>query len=1146
MKRILIGTLIFLVYLALVIWGAFLLHFEGTRLVLFCVILGLLGALATIFILWYLHKLAKASGQSSGPDTPDAINLSTLLRDADARIRQAGRAGAKSLAALPLIYVVGDENSAKTQTVLQSGLDPELLAGNVYRDGVIVPTQLANVWLAGNYVLVEAGGALLRQPPLWVRLLKATIPARLGSVFGDSRLPARSVVVCVSIERILAPNTSEQIRALAQNLNERLRQLSQTLGISLPVYVLFTKLDNVTPFAEYVSRLSEEEVKLPIGTLLSSLDSGSGLYMEQASALISARFDQLLYALSEFRLDILSRGGELQDLARAYEFPRDLRKLRAGIVSFLAEVARPSQIGVNPFLRGFFFAGMRAHVVEDVLDIGPAQPQQAAAAPINAGATRIFSLASLEQQQAPTPQPRRGGTRKVAQWVFLPHLFSKILLADKSALEASRASTRTSFLKCFLLLCVSAVFLIALTLTTISFFHNRSLEKRVAEAAAVSANPVPTGAFASAADLENLEKLRAVLDELGQYRKNGPPLMDRFGLYRGDALYPVACQAYSNKFRTLLLLPTQDKILAKLRAVPVAPVPDSDYTATYRPLKAYIITVSDPNPDSAQDTLDFLPSVLLSEWAGNATPPADLASLAQTQFQFYANMLNEPSSCMGEAGAPRNDVAVAQARAYLNGFQGFQHVYQSMLSAANRKVPGFTFNGKFPGSSQYIVDGYMVQGAFTKDGFAFMQDAILHPDPYFRGEEWVLGPSSGPPIDRVVLSGQLKEAYFADYLQTWRTYLTKAQFIPYRNFADAGTKLGALDSNTSALLQLFSLISANTGVAAPEISTAFQAPQAVVPPSNGDSRLIGPSNQAYIQALQAIEGAVKNLTLNATSANDPAAAAPVVQAAITAEQAAENLRNGFLPDPVGSMDKTTFALLEDPIESAKNLAAQAPAAAAGGGAKTFCGQIGPMLAKFPFNPQSSNEASTDDVAQVFAPGSGSFAQFTASMHALVAQQGSQYVVAPGSAVHINPAFLNFLTHAQKISSALYPSGGNQPSLDFTLAEVKAPGDANAVLNIDGKQITTGGQSTTFHWTSQPSSKITLATQKNTAPPMTGPWSVFHFGFAAPQVSPNRLKFFFSFNNQTPEIVLFDASGPGAPLLNPDFMKDFHCVSSVAR
>jgi len=1144
MKRVLIGILIFVLYLALVIWGAFALHFEGTKLVLFCVILGLLGALTTFFVLWYLHKLDVASGQAAGPETPDAINLGTLLRDADARVHQANRAGAKSLASLPLTYVIGDENSAKTQTVLQSGLDPELIAGNVFRDGVTVPTQLANLWLAGNCVLVEAGGALLRQPTLWQRLIKATIPARLGSVFSsDSRLPARSVVVCVSIERIMAPNTSEQIRALAQSLNERLRQLSQTLGISLPIYVLFTKLDNIAPFADYVNRLSEEEVKLPIGSLLSSLASGTGLYTEQATALIGSRFDQLLYALSEFRLDILSRGGELQDLARAYEFPRDLRKLRAGIVSFLAEVARPSQIGVNPFLRGFFFAGMRAHIVEDILDVGPAQPQQPDA-PINAGATRIFSIAAAQQQQ-PTPQPRRGGSRKVAQWVFLPHLFSRILLTDKSALETSRASTRTSFLKRAMLATASAVILILLFFATVSFFKNRALEQRVAAAAAVPVSPVSAGAFTSQGDLATLDNLRAVLEELRGYRKDGPPMLDRMGLYRGDALYPVACQAYSKRFNSLLLAPTQQNSLTKLRTLPAAPTPDSDYSATYRPLKAYLITVSNPDPDSAQDTTDFLPPALLAEWAGNASPDPNLAHLAQTQFAFYATLLSEPSSCMASAGGSANDIVVAHARFYLNGFQGFQHVYQSMLAAANHKFPSFDFNSKFPGSAQYIFDNYSVQGAFSKDGFAFMQDAILHPDPYFRGEEWVLGPSSGPPIDRAALSTQLRQEYIADYLQTWRTYLTKAQFIPYRNFADAGNKLGALDSNTSALLELFSLISLHTGVAAPEIASAFQAPQAVVPPST-DNRLIGASNQGYIQSLQGLEGAVKNLTLNATSTNDPTAAAPVTQAALTAEQTAETLRNSFVPDPTGGMDKTTFNLLEAPIESAKNLAAQAPANAAGGGAKAFCAQIAPLLAKFPFNPQSNTEASTEEVAQVFAPGSGSFAQYNTTLRALVVQQGSQFVPAPGSTVHINPGFLAFLSSAQKISSTLFSAGGNQPSLDFTLNEVKGSGVSDALLNIDGKEIKSGGQSASFHWVSQPSSKITLATKKNTAPAMTGPWSVFQFSFSAPQVSPNRLKFSFSFNNQTPEIVLFDASGPGAALLNPEFMKGFRCVSNVAR
>src|ERR1019366_9047218 len=117
------------------------------------------------------------------------------------------------------------------------------------------------------------------------------------------------------------------------------------------------------------------------------------------------------------------------------------------------------QIGVNPFLRGFFFTGMRAHMVEDIMEIGAtAQPQPSSA--MNAGATRIFSLAGQAPQAAAPPPTRRTGSRKVPQWVFLPHLFSNILLADKSALETSRASTRTSFLKRALLTCVSAMILL--------------------------------------------------------------------------------------------------------------------------------------------------------------------------------------------------------------------------------------------------------------------------------------------------------------------------------------------------------------------------------------------------------------------------------------------------------------------------------------------------------------------------------------------------------------------------------------------------------------------------------------------------------------------------------------------------------------
>ena len=1139
MKRIWIGLLIFFVYLALVVLLGLALHFEGMKLVLLCLVLGLLGAAAIAVVIWYLGKVSPTAA-AGGPDSPDAANLTGLLRDADTKIRT-GRAGAKSLASMPLIYIVGTENSAKTQTVLQSGLEPELLAGQVYQDGNVVPTQLANLWLAGSYVLVEAGGQLLRQPSVWLKLVKSTLPARLGSAFSkDSRLPSRSVVVCVSIERILAPNTADQIRALAQSLNERLRQLSQTLGTSLPVYVLFTKLDTVPPFVEYASHLSEDEVKLPIGSLLSTIEANTGLYADQATAQIGSRFDQLLYALSEFRLEILSRGGELQGLSRAYEFPRDLRKLRTGIIAFLLELGRPSQLGVNPFLRGFFFTGMRPHLVEDMLDLGPAQAQQQAA-PAEAGATRIFSFAAAQAQQSQAPRSRSGGARKVPQWVFLPYLFSKIFLSDKSALESSRASTRTNFLKRAMLATVSGLVFVIFLLATISFFNNRALEGRVADAARIPVAPVAGSGFAAQRDLESLDKLRAVMVELDGYRVNGAPLMDRMGLFKGNALYPVACQAYSDKFRSLLLAPTQNNILAKLRAVQPPPAPDASYNATYRPLKAYLITTS--NPDKS--TVDFLAPVLSAEWADEKTPDTEVARLAQAQILYYAGILAQPGSCLAAAGGTADAQAVARGRSYLAGFQGFQHVYQSMLAAADHKVPNIKYNEKFPGSAQNIVDSYEVQGAFTKNGFAFKQDAILHPAPYFSGEEWVLGPQTGPPIDVTALTAKLQEVYTADYLQAWRTYLTSAHFVGFKSLPDAATRLDVLDSNVSPILELFSLISINTGVSSTAISSAFQAPQQVVPPSNPDNIYTAQSNQPYIQKLQDLAGFIKALTQNTLAQKDPNSYTPIINGAIAAEQTAQNIRNTFVPDPAAGMDKTTFALLEAPIKSVEDLAANGPAAAAGGAAQDFCSQIGPVLRKFPFNPQSEVEATAEEAAQVFAPGQGQFAQFATKpvLQPFISQQGSQWVTASGAPHPTNPAFLRFLNDAQRISATLF-SAGNQPSLTFTLTEVKSPGVPDAILNLDGQQITSAGGSNTFHWVSQPGSKYSLSTPQNSASPAPGPWSVFHMGFNAVHVAPNKLRYNLQLNNQTNGSVLFDASGPGAFLLDPQFMKGFHCVSSV--
>ena len=82
MKRILIGILIFVLYLACVVAGAFALRFSGTRFTLFCVVLGLLGGIAIVFALWYLFRASTGEAAKS-----DLINVDALMRDADRKLR---------------------------------------------------------------------------------------------------------------------------------------------------------------------------------------------------------------------------------------------------------------------------------------------------------------------------------------------------------------------------------------------------------------------------------------------------------------------------------------------------------------------------------------------------------------------------------------------------------------------------------------------------------------------------------------------------------------------------------------------------------------------------------------------------------------------------------------------------------------------------------------------------------------------------------------------------------------------------------------------------------------------------------------------------------------------------------------------------
>ncbi len=222
------------------------LHVEGTALIVLRVIFVLLGVTAATIILVLYFRKRKREGSTK--NVQGNTELDTLLRDAEKKLASAQRTGAKTLDSLPLLYMLGESNAAKTTVVMKSGLDPELLAGQMYRDQEIVATSVANLWYTQQCVIVEAGDAVRKSPGLWAKLIRRTRPKAYRAAMG-TQAPIRAAVVCMSCEHFLGTAATDAVAASARQTNQMLRDLAQ-LGTEVPVYVILTKLDRVPPASQ--------------------------------------------------------------------------------------------------------------------------------------------------------------------------------------------------------------------------------------------------------------------------------------------------------------------------------------------------------------------------------------------------------------------------------------------------------------------------------------------------------------------------------------------------------------------------------------------------------------------------------------------------------------------------------------------------------------------------------------------------------------------------------------------------------------------------------------------------------------------------------------------------------------------------------
>ncbi|MBL8210279.1 MAG: hypothetical protein JNK87_06185 [Bryobacterales bacterium] len=1108
-----------------------------------------------------------ASGGGTGAATPAAAgegggDVDALLKDAETKMASSKIAPNGKLSELPVIFLVGDKGSTKTTVLMNSGMEPELLSGHVYtQDNTIVPTRAANFWFAKKAVFAEAGGGLWGDGESWKQLLKKLAPGKLKSVFGGKGSAPRAAVLCIDTERFLQQGASDAMASVARIVQSRLQEFSNQFGVSFPVYVLFTKVDRVPFFHDFVRNLSTEESTQVFGVTLPMRRTGGGVYAEEETQRLNQMFNELVYSLCDKRIEFLPRENDADKLPGCYEFPREFRKLRQNLVQFLVDVGRPSQLSTSAFLRGFYFTGVRPVFVNDVPSTPMFQQKSQSAFDVGGGATRMFNLKDVQGFQNPA-QPmvsQQQSGRKVPQWVFLSHLFNDILLEDKAAFGASEASTKTSFLQRMLLGALAVASIFFTIGATVSFFKNRALESEVIEATQQIKNVrMAPGSVPSTDDLKRLEGLRQKLFQLTDWKREGAPWSYRFGLYVGNDMLPLVRQAYYNSFNILLFSDTQQKMTTFLRSRPAKAKEEDDYSYAYNTLRAHLMTTSEWKRSEGQGEDKFLGDTLLARWmeGKESTVGDERKNLSDLQFRFYGGDLKN-----GNPFSTREDSDGAdKTRIYLASFSGFDRMYNALLAEADKKNVAVNYNQKFPGSAVVVINNKTVRGAFTRPGWKYMQDLFKNRNRNFGGEEWVLLSSKYKSAASIPenLDQLLRDRYTSDYIKIWREYFFNTSVVParYGSVENAAAKLAIHAGPLGPVLALIGLGSFHTNVEgtdayAERVRKAFLWPAVVVPPK-GETQFLADNNRPYMTGLSELQFAT-NVAVGEKPTPSAITSATVQQKMIGALGSVRSVAAFPGPDLEGKLDARVIKIMEDPIKALEGW--DDPTAALNAAGAGFCQEFNPVTRKFPFDPASRPEVSVEELNNILMPNSGRFWKFyQETLAQYIDENGNPK---PGSKVRINPQYATFFQQVMRMSKAFYAGGAQSPSLNYTITMnavdllLDKSQAKSGSITIDGKTARIGGGAVPFKWTGVPNHTVRFEYNDATQFNQTGLWAVFRF-FVDADVSAQPPGYLLVWpvrggqsNNKIAE-AKFVADLGGAPaVFDKRFFAGLRCVSQIA-
>lgn len=252
--------------------------------------------------------------------------------------------GSRDRYEMPWLLMLGDDTQG-TQLVTEWHLQPTdkpAWFGRWWSDPegavLVVPQAL---FLPDDGMHLQRGG--------WWRLLGLILRLR-------SKRPLDGVIWTVPVSHL---SNLEQAASLGLAARRRFIDLLQRFGLSVPVYVIVTGLEELPGFQELIDALPDEARERTLGW--SSPYARDAVWQGQWS---DQALDRIHRAVAEAVIEIGTLSGHLS--ADLYALPERLETLRRGLQSVLEPVFQGNAQGEAPCFRGVYFSASQAS--EDTRD----------------------------------------------------------------------------------------------------------------------------------------------------------------------------------------------------------------------------------------------------------------------------------------------------------------------------------------------------------------------------------------------------------------------------------------------------------------------------------------------------------------------------------------------------------------------------------------------------------------------------------------------------------------------------------------------------------------------------------------------------------------------------------------------------------